>query len=329
MPFSFELLLVILLALIFEFINGGQSSGNIVATMISSRAFPPRLALSMTVLAEFAAPFVFGTRVAKTIGDGIVEAHALTLKVLIACLLGSILWNAFNWLFGIPNSSTHSLVGGLLGSILVASGTSLIQFAGLSGVLLALFLSPFISFLTGFLILRFIYFLVRNASPKVNEFFRQAQLVTAMALAFSYGANDAQKTMGLITLGLVISGALKEFAVPTWVILISISSTALGTLLGGWRSIRTLGGKFYKIYPVHSFSAQLTSGLVSLVASVAGFPVSTSQVVSSAIIGIGASERWSKVRWGVAGEIITTWLFTIPASAALSAGIYLALNHFL
>ncbi|MCZ2123090.1 MAG: inorganic phosphate transporter [Anaerolineales bacterium] len=329
MPFPFELLLVILLALIFEFINGGQSSGNIVATMISSRAFPPRLALSMTVLAEFAAPFLFGTRVAKTIGDGIVEAHALTLKVLIACLLGSILWNAFNWLFGIPNSSTHSLVGGLLGSIFVASGTNLIRFGGLYGVLLALLLSPFISFTTGFLVLRAIYFLTRNATPKINGFFRRAQLGTALALAFSYGANDAQKTMGLITLGLVISGALKDFTVPTWVILLSISSTALGTLLGGWRSIRTLGGKFYKIQPVHSFAAQLTSGLVSLAASLGGFPVSTSQVVSSSIIGIGASERLSKVRWGVAGEIITTWIFTIPASAALSALIYLALNRWL
>ncbi len=322
MLMSSELILVIILALILEFINGGQSSGNIVATMISSRAFPPRMALGMTALAEFSAPFLFGTMVAKAIGGNIVFFHAITLKVLVACLISSILWNGVNWLFGIPNSSTHSLIGSLLGSVLIAAGKDMIQFAGLYKILLALFLSPFISFMAGFLILRIIYFLARNATPNINEFFRRSQAVTALSLAFSYGANDAQKTIGIITLGLVVSGVIKDFTIPTWVILISIGSTVLGTLFGGWKSIRTLGGKFYKIRPVHSFSTQLTSGLLVLTASLAGLPVSTSQVVSSAIIGVGASERINKVRWSVAGNILTSWLITIPISALLSASIY-------
>lgn len=325
---SFELILVIILALIFEFINGGQSSGNIVATMISSRAFSPRVGLGMTAVAEFVAPFLFGTMVANTIGSNIFDASALTLQVLIACLISAIFWNGMNLLLGIPNSSTHSLVGGLLGAVFVATGMEMIKLEGLYRVLLALFLSPFIGFVAGFFILRFIYFLARNATPSINNFFRRGQIVTALSLAFSYGANDAQKTIGLITLGLVISGVLQDFTIPVWVILISISSTVLGTLLGGWRSIRTLGEKFYKIKPVHSFSTQLTSSLVVLMASISGLPVSTSQVVSSSVIGVGASERLGKVRWMVAGDILTTWLVTIPASALLSAGIYFVIDWF-
>lgn len=322
MLISSELILVIILALIFEFINGGQSSGNIVATMISSRAFSPRVALALAALAEFTAPFLFGTMVAKTIGSNIVDMQVLTMKVLIACLLGCIIWNGINWLFGIPNSSTHSLVGGLLGAVFVATGTQAIHIHGLYKVFLALLISPLIGFLAGFLVLRCIYFLVQHASPSINETFRRAQFVTALSLAFSYGANDAQKTIGLITLGLVISGTIKDFTIPVWVILISIGSTVLGTLLGGWRSIRTLGGKFYKIRPVHGLATQLTSGVVVLTASLIGLPVSTSQVVSSTIIGVGASERLSKIRWNVAGNILVAWLITLPVSALLSASIY-------
>jgi inorganic phosphate transporter, PiT family len=319
---SYQLIFVIILALIFEFINGSQSSGNIVATMISSRAFSPRIALGMTAMAEFIAPFLFGTMVAKTISGNIVDSHILTLNMLIACLIGAISWNLINWLFGIPSSSTHSLVGGLLGSAFVAAGLNAIKFSGLYKVLFALLASPIVGFLAGFTVLRVIYFLVRNASPNVNDFFKRGQVITALSLAFSYGANDAQKTMGVITLGLLISGVLKDFAVPIWVIFISIGTTAIGTLFGGWRSIRTLGGKFYKIRPAHSIAAQLTSAIVILTASFAGFPVSTTQVVSSAVIGVGASERFGKVRWGVAGDILTAWIVTIPASALLSAGIY-------
>jgi inorganic phosphate transporter, PiT family len=319
---SSELILVIILALIFEFINGSQSCGNIVATMISSRAFSPRVALGMTALAEFIAPFLFGTLVAKTIAGSIVKSDALTANMLIACLSGALGWSLINRLFGIPSSSTHSLVGGLLGAVFAGAGTDPIQFGGLYKILIALMASPLVGFVVGFILLRTIYFLARNASPRINSFFRRGQIGTALSLAFSYGANDAQKTMGIITLGLMIGAGLKDFIVPTWVIFLSISATALGTLFGGWRSIRMLGGRFYKIRPVHSFAAQLTSAFVVLGASWSGLPVSTTQVVSSAIIGVGSSESLGKVRWSVADDILTAWVITIPATALFSAGVY-------
>jgi len=323
-----DLLIVIGLALLFEFLNGMRDSSNIVATMISSRAFSPQMALGMTAVAEFFAPFIFGTVVAKTIAGGIVQSNVLTLNMLIACLTGAIIWNSITWFFGIPSSSTHALVGGMLGSVLVAVGTGAIKFSGLNRVLIALFVSPIVGFAVGFLVLRLIYLLASNASPNINDLFKRGQFFTALALAFSYGTNDAQKTMGIITLGLIISGMLDKFAVPTWVIFISAATTAVGTLLGGWRLIRTLGGKFYKIRPVHSFATQLTSALVILSASFVGLPVSTTQVVSSAIIGVGSSERLGKVRWSVADDILTAWVITIPASALLSAGIYWLVVNF-
>lgn len=317
-----ELLVVIALASIFEFLNGMRDSSNIVATMISSRAFSPRRALTLTAVAEFLGPFLFGVTVAKTIGDDIVNSQLITLDVLIGCLSGAIIWNVITWYFGIPSSSSHALIGGLLGAVIVSTGLSTVKLAGINKVLLALFVSPVIGFVVGFLFLRVLYFLVRDTTPSISEFFKRAQLFTAVGLAFSHGTNDAQKTMGIITLSLVIGGALERFDVPLWVIVLSAGAMAIGTGVGGWRLIRTLGGKFYKIRPVHGFATQATSALIILAASLVGLPVSTTQVVSSAIIGIGASERFAKVRWGVAGDILTAWLITIPASGLFSAGIY-------
>ncbi len=319
---SQELIIVIALALIFDFLNGMRDAANIVATMISSRAFSPRTALSIAAVAEFMGPFLFGVVVAKTIGDQIVQSNVLTLNVIVASLVGAIIWNLITWFFGIPGSSSHALIGGMVGAVMMGAGMSAIKFGGLNKVLIALFASPLIGFLFGFVITRIIYFLARGATPSINEFFKRGQLVTALAMAFSHGTNDAQKTMGIITLSLVIDGVLPAFQVPTWVIAVSAAAIALGTSLGGWRLIRTLGGKFYKIRPLHSFATQLSSAVVILGASLFGVPVSTSQVVSSAIIGVGSSERVSKVRWSVAGDIITAWLITIPASALLSAGVY-------
>lgn len=319
---SNSLIFVIVLALVFEFINGMRDSSNIVATMIFSRTFHPQTALGITALAEFAGPLLFGVTVAKTIGDDILASQTLSLQALATGLAGAILWNLITWFFGIPSSSSHALIGGLIGAALISSGTDAIKFSGLYKVLAALFVSPVVGFLAGYLILKVIYILARKASPGINSFFKRSQLFTAVALAFSHGTNDAQKTIGIITLSLVIGGSLADFSVPFWVVLISAFTMAVGTSLGGWRLIRTLGSKFYKIRPVHSFATQLSSGLVILSATVTGLPVSTSQVVSSAIIGIGASERFGKVRWGVAGDILTAWLITIPASGLLSAGIY-------
>lgn len=319
---SSELTLVIILALIFEFLNGVRDSSNIVATMISSRAFRPQFALGLTAVAEFAGPFIFGVVVAKTIGSNIVNSQVLNLEMIAACLMGTILWNFITWFLGIPSSSSHALIGGLISVVIMSAGLAGVKLQGLYKVLIALFASPFIGFIVGFLVLRTIYFLAQNATPHINEFFKKGQLFTAIALAFSYGANDGQKTIGIITLSLIIAGQLSDFTVPLWVILISATAMALGTLLGGWRLIRTLGGKFYKIRPVHSFASQMTAALVTLSASFGGLPVSTTQVVSSAIIGVGSSERFGKVRWGVAVDILIAWLVTIPASALFSAGIY-------
>ena len=317
-----ELIIVIALAVLFDFLNGMRDSSNIVATMISSRAFSPQAALGITAVAEFIGPFLFGVVVAKTIGADVVEAGALTLSVIAACLIGAITWNLVTWFFGIPGSSSHALIGGLVGAVIMAVGMHAIKPAGLYKVLIALFTSPMIGFLAGFVITRLIYFLAQNATPRINNFFKNAQFFTALSLGLSHGTNDSQKTMGIITMSLVISGVLPDFQVPLWVIVISAAAISVGAAFGGWRLIRTLGGKFYKIRPLHSFSTQLTSSLVIISASLFGVPVSTSQVVSSAIIGVGSAERISKIRWSVAGDIVTAWLITIPVSSALSAGVY-------
>lgn len=325
---SQELIIVIVLALVFDFLNGMRDASNIVATMISSRAFSPRTALNITAVAEFLGPFLFGVTVARTIGDEIAQTEVLTLAVILSALVGAILWNLVTWYFGIPGSSSHALIGGMVGAVTIAVGFGAIKLPGLYKVLVALFTSPVIGFIIGFLITRLIYVLVANASPRVNDFFKNGQLVTALAMAFSHGTNDAQKTMGIITLSLVIGGVLPEFQVPFWVVAVSAAAIALGTSLAGWRLIRTLGGKFYKIRPLHSFSTQLSSAGVILAASLLGVPVSTSQVVSSAIIGVGSAERASKVRWSVAEEIIIAWLITIPASGLIAAATYWVLVRF-
>lgn len=323
------LLIVIALAIIFGILNGMRDAANIVATMISSRAFGPRTALGIATIAEFLGPFLLGVVVARTIGDEIVQSEILTLNVIAAALAGGILWNLITWFFGIPGSSSHALIGGMVGAVFAGAGLTAIKLDGLYKVLIALFASPLIGFMFGFIITRVIFFLVRGATPRINEFFKRSQLVTAVVLAVSHGANDAQKTMGIISLSLVIGGVLPSFQVLPWVVAASAAAIALGTSLGGWRLIRTLGSKFYKIRPLHSFSTQLTSGMVLLTASIFGVPVSISQVVSSAIIGVGSSERWGKVRWSVVGDIMTAWLITIPVSALLSAGFYWLIQSFM
>ena len=319
---SQELILVIALALVFDFLNGLRDASNVVATMISSRAFSPETALGMAAVAEFLGPFLFGVTVATMIGDEIVRSSALTLEVIAAALIGAILWNLITWYFGLPGSSSHALIGGLVGAVLIGAGIAAIKFEGLSIVLLALFAFPMVGFVSGFLVTRLIYFLVQGATPRVNDLFKRGQWGTALVMAFGQGTNDAQKTMGIIALSLVIGGVLPSFQVPFWVVAVSAAAIAIGTSLGGWRLIRTLGSKFYKIRPLHSFSTQLSSASVILAASLFGVPVSASQVVSSAIVGVGSAERASQVRWSVTEDIVMSWLITIPASGALAAGVY-------
>ena len=316
------LIILIVLAIGFDFLNGVHDSSNIVATMISSRAIRPRMALTMTAIAEFCGPFIFGVAVANTIGNEIVASEHLNMLVIIAALVSAIVWNIVTWMLGIPSSSSHALIGGIIGAVVVGAGFQEIQMAGVIKVLISLFISPVIGFFAGMIIATLVYKLSWKATPKINGVFKKLQVITSFGLALSHGTNDAQKTMGIITLGLVISGVQKEFAVPFWVIVICAAAIALGTSVGGWQLIRTLGSKFYKIRPVHGFASQITSATVILTASLFGGPVSTTQVVSTAIMGVGAAERMSKVRWGVAGEIASAWLFTIPSTALLAAGIY-------
>jgi inorganic phosphate transporter, PiT family len=323
------LLATIILALAFDFLNGIHDSSNIVATIISSRAMPPRWALGTTATAEFLGPFIFGVAVATTIGDEVVDAAAIDSIVILAALLSAIIWDLLTWRLGFPSSSSHALIGGILGAVLVGAGWQAIEIRGLEKVLIGLFASPLVGFAFGFIVLKVILALCWRATPRINEWFKRGQVLTGIALALSHGTNDSQKTMGVITLALVTAGVLETFVVPTWVIFACASMIALGTALGGWSLIRTLGGKIFKIRPVDGFTSQLASATVILSSSLVGAPVSTTQVVSSSIMGTGAAERANKVRWGVAQEMAVAWLLTIPASALMAGGLYFVLARLL
>jgi PiT family inorganic phosphate transporter len=318
--------IVIGLALTFSFLNGFQASAKLVATMISSRAMTPRAALIIAAVAEFFGPFLLGVAVAKAIGEDIVDPASITAAVIVAALLSACLWNILTWYLGIPSSSSHALIGGLIGAVAIGSGLDIIKLEGLQKIIIALFLSPIIGFLMGGLVMRITLWLARGATPKANIFFKRSQLPTAIVLAFSFGSNDAQKTMGVITMGLVVLGFQESFAVPWWAILFSALTLAIGTAIGGWRIIHTLGAKFYRIRPIHGFTSQLTSGAVVLSASVLGGPVSTTHVVSTSILGVGSAERRSQVRWGVMNDVLAAWVLTIPATALVAALLYLPIN---
>jgi len=321
-----ELVFLILAALLFDFLNGFHDSSNVVSTMVVSGAMEPGPALWLAALGEFAGPFLFGVAVAKTIGSEVVSASEVTVPAILAALLGAVLWNLFTWLLRLPSSSSHALIGGLVGAIAGTSGLGSIHPAGLAKVFLALLLAPLLGLAVGYLFLRGVRFLAMGATPGINRFFRLAQVPASLALALSHGTNDGQKTMGILTMGLVAAGRIPEFAVPLWVIALCAGTLALGTLSGGMRIVRTLGTRIYRIRPLHGFSAQVVSTAVILGAALLGGPVSTTQVVGSAIIGAGAAEHLSKVRWTVFGNFLLTWLLTIPAAALLAAAFRLALR---
>jgi PiT family inorganic phosphate transporter len=318
---------VIVLALLYAFLNGINDSSSIVATMISSRAFPARTALGMTAVAEFLGPFIFGIAVAKTIGRGIVQADSISTTVILAAILAAVAWNLFTGYLGLPSSSSHALVGGLIGAVSIGAGWQAIKITGLGKTLIPLFMAPFIGFGVGFIILRIIMQISWDASPSINEFFKKYQILTVIVLGLSHGSNDAPKAMGIITLALMTEKYLNTFFVPTWVILLCALAISAGTAIGGQKLIRTVGGKFYKIAPIDAFSAQLSSALVVVAASLAGGPVSATQVISSTIMGVGAAERPNKVRWKMVKDIGTAWLLTIPASALLAVLIFKLLTR--
>jgi PiT family inorganic phosphate transporter len=251
----------------------------------------------------------------------------LTLAAVAAGLAAAVIWNLITWYFGMPSSSSHALLGGLIGSAFLASGAAAIQMAGLVRILIALIASPMIGLLAGFLFMRLTLWLVRGATPKVSTVFRRLQLPTLLGLALSHGTNDAQKSMGVIGLALLLTSPQTSFSIPLWVVAASAASIALGTSLGGWRLIRTLGGRIYQIRPIHGFASQASGAGVILGAALLGGPVSTTQVISSAIVGVGAAERWGKVRWKILRQMAIAWILTIPATALLSAGAYAVLTR--
>jgi PiT family inorganic phosphate transporter len=325
--------------LLFDYTNGFHDASNIIATPIASRALTPIQAVTIVATFEFLGPILGGTAVANTIGKFVNlddVAAVLSVTVILCGLSGAIFWNLLTWWFGIPSSSSHALVGGLTGAVLVAVGadhviwgfTQLLDghLTGVTKVLLALILSPIIGFWVGFVIHRLVFFLMRGAKPGVNRFFKRIQILSCAGLAFSHGANDAQKSMGIITLVLLSGGFLEEFEVPFWVILSCALAITLGILSGGWRIVRTVGFGIFKVRPIHAFDAQLTSAAVIFGASMIGAPVSTTHVVSSSLMGIGAAERPKAVRWAKAKEIVSTWLITIPGAGMVSVLTYLLVD---
>jgi PiT family inorganic phosphate transporter len=316
-----HLIIIIVLALLASFLTGIHDSSNI-ATMISSRATNPRTALTIAAIGELLGPLIFGVEVARTIGHDIVSASAINIEVLIAGLVSAIIWILFTWILGIPSSYSHALVGGFIGSVIVAAGWQAIMLPGILTVVSFLFISPIIGFIIGLLVLRLILVFSWNSSPRINNFFKRSQVLSTLMLGIGQGANDSSKSMGMITLALIIEGFVKDFSVPLWVAIICVVALALGTWMGGMRLIRTVGAKFYKIRAIDGFASQLTSAMVIMVSSLLGGPVSTTQVVSSSIMGVGAAERPNKVRWVIGREIATAWLLTIPASAGMAAGLY-------
>ncbi len=332
----------IVIVLVFEYTNGFHDAANIIATVIASRAMTPVQAVMLVAFFEFLGPLLGGTAVANTIGkfvslDDIDRTLALT--IVLCGLLGAILWNLVTWWYGIPSSSSHALVGGLAGVVVVAAGSSHVVWGfgdlmhghlnGVAKVIAALILSPLIGFWVGFLLHRIMLTLLRGTHPSINRDLRHLQFVTSAGLAFSHGANDAQKSMGMLTLVLLLGGFIPTFEVPFWVMLACSLAITLGILSGGWQIVRTLGFSIYKIRPLHALDSQMTAASVIFSSSLIGAPVSTTHVVASSIMGIGASERPKAVRWGKAREIATTWLITIPGAALMAITFYFIVHSFI
>ena len=322
------LILVIAVALIFEYTNGFHDAANAIATVVSTKVLSPRNALIYGAVLNFTGAF-FGTHVAKTIGDRIVDRIAISQEVVLFALLGAILWNLFTWYLGLPTSSSHALIGGVLGASIAHSGFGVVHRVALcEKVIIPMFLSPVVGFIGGFfLMLVLLRMFAKSAPEKINRKFKFLQVISAGIMAFSHGSNDAQKTMGIITLSLMTysmqsNNVSSEFMVPFWVIFICALVMALGTMAGGWRIIRTLGSKVIKLKPIHGFAAETVAASTILTSTFFGFPVSTTQIISSAIMGVGSTVRFSAVKWGIVGNIVIAWFLTIPVCALISALLY-------
>lgn len=328
-PAFVMLCLVILASLLFDYINGFHDTANAIATCVSTRAISVRGAIIMAAVLNFAGAMI-STKVAGTIGKGIVDGSNVTQMVVLAGVIGAIVWDLVTWYYGLPSSSSHAIIGGIIGSVFAHAGLSALKWAGLQKIILALLISPILGTIFGFIFMLIIYRVFGNKSPSVlNKNFRRLQVVSAAFMAFSHGTADAQKSMGVITLALVSYGTLKTFAVPWEVMVACATAMAFGTAAGGWRIIKTVGHDFVKLQPVHGFCVETASAGVILGASAFGMPTSTTHVITSTILGVGLSKRLNAVNWNVAKRILIAWILTIPASALVAYLTYQVLSPLL
>lgn len=318
------LVIVVFLALAFDFINGFHDTANAIATSVSTRALKPRVAILLAASMNFVGAMMF-TGVAKTIGGSVADPAKLDngIEVVIATLLAAIIWNLVTWWFGLPSSSSHALIGALAGAVFVGAGSDMLNYGGFKDIVLALVLSPIIAFVIGYLVMQLLKVIFAKRSPHtVNKGFRTMQIFTAALQSFTHGTNDAQKAMGIITFALVTSGQLQEMEVPFWVKVSAATAMALGTSVGGWKIIKTMGTKIFKIEPINGFAADFSAASVIFSATLLHLPISTTHAITSAILGVGSAKRFSAVKWSLAGRIVVTWFITIPITAILAGVIF-------
>ena len=326
--FSLEVWIIIVLALVFDFINGFHDAANSIATVVSTRVLSPRLAVFWAAFFNFVAFAVLGTHVARTIGKGVIEPSVVTPAILMAGVTGAIVWNLITWWLGLPTSSSHALIGGFVGAAVTAAGPGAIIVKGLIKVMQFIVISPLVGLALGWIFMVGVTWIFLRSTPSfVDTVFRRLQLVSAAAFSLGHGGNDAQKTMGIITIALYATGHLTgEFEVPLWVVLTSHAAIGLGTMFGGWRIVKTMGMKLTKLAPVGGFCAETAGALTLFGATLTGIPVSTTHTITGAIVGVGSTRRLSAVKWGVAGRILWAWVLTMPMSALVAALCYFALR---
>ena len=327
---TFLLVFIVGLALVFDFLNGFHDAANSIATVVSTRVLSPRQAVLWAAAFNFVAAFVLGTHVAKTIGAGMIDLRVVTHEVVLTGLLGAVAWNIITWFFGLPVSSSHALIGGYAGAAVAKAGLGAVIASGWTKTLLFIVVSPAVGTVLAFLLMVGVSWAFRGWHPfRLDRLFRRLQLVSAGLYSLGHGGNDAQKTMGIITGLLVSGGYLERFEVPFWVIFVSYSAIALGTMFGGWRIVKTMGSRITKLQPFGGFCAETAAAVSIIGATLGGIPVSTTHTITGAIVGVGATRRVSAVRWGIAGRIVWAWVLTIPLSAGMSAFAYLLFGRFL
>jgi inorganic phosphate transporter, PiT family len=318
---------LILVALFFDYINGFHDAANSIATVVSTRVLSPGKAVIWAAFFNFVAAFTFGTAVAKTVGSGMIDIHIVTFAVILGGLVGAIIWDLITWYFGLPTSSSHAPVGGYAGAAVAKAGFAAILPSGWTKTIIFIFLSPLIGLVGGLLLMVAIHWIFRWTPPsRVDRWFRRLQLLSAAFFSLNHGANDAQKTMGIIAGVLFTAGYIQTFEIPFWVVLAAHTAIGLGTLAGGWRIIHTMGSKITKLQPVGGFAAETGAAFALLIATQTGVPVSTTHAITGSIVGVGATRRLSAVRWGVAGQIVWAWVLTIPAAFLIAAGAYMLLR---